>query len=249
MNPDEYENLLQAEERMWWFDGMREILFRVLDPLVAGHKGGRVLEAGCGTGYNARLLEIRYGWEMTALDLSGPALRYCQARGLYRVVRGDLGELPFASHAFDAAVALDVLVYFKAGEEARALGELARVVRPGGLVVVRVAALEWLRSRHSHFVGEVQRFTRWSLLRAADRAGLRVLRCTYANSLLMPVAALKFRVWEPLARAEPQSGVRLPPAWINRLLRSALRAEAAWIGGGHALPAGQSLLLVARKAA
>ncbi|MBI4891104.1 MAG: class I SAM-dependent methyltransferase [Acidobacteria bacterium] len=249
MNPAEYENLLRAEERMWWFDGMRDILFRLLHPHAAALSGARMLEVGCGTGYNARLLEDRYRCAVTALDLSAPALRHCRRRGLNSVVRGNLASLPFRSHSFDAAMALDVLVYFPPGSEHTAMRELARVVRPGGLVVVRVAALNWLRSRHSSFVGEVQRFTRSSLLASARAAALSPLRCTYANSLLLPLAAFKFRIWEPLTRAQPESGVTMPPAWLNHSFRAALRAEAAWIASGRHLPCGQSLVMIARTPA
>ena len=57
------------------------------------------------------------------------------------------------------------------------------------------------------FAHERQRFTRSRLIELAERHGVKVLRCTHANSLLMPVAFAKFRPWEPLFAAEPASGV------------------------------------------
>ena len=99
---------------------------------------------------------------------------------------------------FDALVTLDVMVYVPRGDEGRVIGELARVVKPGGLLVLRTAALEVLRSHHAEFTGEIQRYTRSQIVRLASEAGIRVLRCTYANSVLMPVALAKFRLIEPL---------------------------------------------------
>ena len=98
------------------------------------------------------------------------------------------------------------------------------MLRPGGLVVVRAAALDILRSRHSEFVYERQRFTRARLTALCESAGIRVLRCTYANSLLMPVALAKFRVWEPLTRQAPASGVEPVAPWLDRILYGALAA-------------------------
>ena len=78
-------------------------------------------------------------------------------------------------------------------------------------------------------------------------AGVRVLRCTYLNSLLMPVALLKFRLWEPLLRKPPESGVQPVAPWLDRLLFAPLAMEAAWLGTGKNFPVGQSLLLIGEK--
>ena len=65
----------------------------------------------------------------------------------------------------------------------------------------------------------------------------------------MPVALAKFRLWEPLTRARPSSGVEPVAPWLDRVLYSALSKEADWIGNGVNLPIGQSLIFVGEKAA
>jgi hypothetical protein len=117
------------------------------------------------------------------------------------------------------------------------------------MLILRVSALDVLTSRHSQFAHEKQRFTRSRLIEAVRRHGVEVIRCTYANSLLMPVALAKFRVWEPLTRQPPASGVEPVSPWLNTLLRAPLEIEAKWIGAGFNFPAGQSLYLVGRKPA
>ena len=62
-----------------------------------------------------------------------------------------------------------------------------------------------------------------------------MLRCSYANSLLMPVALAKFRLWEPLMRKAPASGVQPVAPWLDRIL---LRAAGG--GGGMARGGQQS---------
>jgi hypothetical protein len=124
---------------------------------------------------------------------------------------------------------------------------MARVLAPGGLMVVRTSALDILRSRHTEFAHERQRFTRQRLTSLCEGVGLRVLRCTYANSLLMPVALAKFRLWEPLQRGPATTGLEPVSPWLDRLLYLPLAAEAAWIAGGGNFPAGQSLLLIGEK--
>ena len=99
------------------------------------------------------------------------------------------------------------------------------MLAPGGLLVLRVSALDMLRSRHSAFACERQRFTRRAWLELARSCGIRVLRCTYANSLLLPVALAKFRLWEPLTRRPAESGVRPVAGWLDRLLYFPLALE------------------------
>lgn len=248
MNPAEFANIAAAERDFWWFRGMRDIIFRVLDPAVAGRSIDSVLEAGCGTGYMAQVMARRYGWRVVALDLGWEGLQAGRLRQVPRLVQADISRLPFPRACFDALVTLDVLVHFPRGGEEAALAELARVLRPGGLLALRVSALDILRSRHSQFALERQRFTRSRLLGLVARHGFRPLRCTYANSLLLPVALAKFRLWEPLLGRPPASGVAPVPAWLNRLLGLPLAAEACWLGAGGSFPLGQSLLLLAERA-
>jgi SAM-dependent methyltransferase len=247
MNPAEFENIARAEQDFWWYRGMRQILFRLLDPIAGARSFQRVLEAGCGTGHFARTLASRYRMSVFPVDLGWEGLRHGKRLGVDHLAQSDIASLPFASGAFDLALSLDVIVHFARGDEDRPMRELARVLAPGGLLVVRVAALDVLRSRHSQFAHERQRFTRARLRSLAERHGLEVLRCTYANLLLAPIAYVKFRICEPLFRSQPQSGVQPVAAWLNRALYIPLDWESRWIGSGRDLPIGQSLILLARK--
>lgn len=247
MNPAEFAHIAAAEERFWWYRGMRRILYRMLDPVARGRRIERVLEGGCGTGYMARALEQRYGWKLYPVDCGYEGLRYGRARGVERSAQADVAALPFPAGVFDAVVSFDVLVHFPRNEEDAAVGEFARVLAAGGLLVLRLAALEALRSRHSQFIFERQRFTRRRLLSVIERHGFRPLRVTYANSLLLPVALAKFRIWEPLLRTPPASGVGGVPGWLDRLLYWCLALEARWIGAGGSFPLGQSLILLAER--
>jgi hypothetical protein len=74
-----------------------------------------------------------------------------------------------------------------------------------------------------------------------------VQRVTYANSLLLPVALAKFRVWEPFTRKPPSSGVEPVAPWLDGMLYAPLALEARWLGAGMSFPAGQSLVLIGEK--
>ncbi|MBI2688656.1 MAG: class I SAM-dependent methyltransferase [Acidobacteria bacterium] len=247
MNPAEFANIAKAENDFWWYRGMRHIMFGLLDPIAAQKKFGRVLEAGCGTGHFAQALAHRYHWPMFPLDLGWEGLQYGKGLGIARLTQGDIQALPYSGEAFDALVSMDVIVHMPSGEESNPMREFHRVLKPGGLLVLRASALDILRSHHSKFAMERQRFTRSRLIHLAEATGFKVLRCTYANSLLMPVALVKFRVIEPLFGGEPQSGVRPVAPWLDKLLFAPLKAESKLLLAGINLPVGQSLILLAER--
>jgi ubiquinone/menaquinone biosynthesis C-methylase UbiE len=94
-------------------------------------RGGRVLEAGCGTGLI--LKEIApHARQAFGLDLSQGMLAKARHRGL-DVVHASITSIPFADDTFDAVYSFKVLAHVEQIE--RALGEMARVTRPGGHLI------------------------------------------------------------------------------------------------------------------
>ena len=246
MNPAEFDFIARAEQHFWWYRGMQKIMFSLLDRLKLP-AGIRVLEAGCGTGFFALSLGRRYGWNMVPIDLGSEGLTYAKHMGLNCLVQSNIVALPFEPASFDAVVSMDVVVHLPRGKEGEAFSEFARVVKTGGNLILRVSALDILRSQHSIHAMERQRFTRLRLLEQVTAAGFTVDWCSYANSVLMPLALIKFRVLEPLLGGAPESGVQAVAPWLDRILSAALDFEATWLGSGNTFPIGQSLILLARK--
>ncbi|MDX2034384.1 MAG: class I SAM-dependent methyltransferase [Blastocatellia bacterium] len=252
MNTEDYEYLYQLEERFWWFAGMREISAALLDPVLPARERA-ILDAGCGTGGNLEWL-ARYagGGRVAGIDLIETALHFCRARGATRLAQASATELPFADESFDLVTSFDVLVQIPgAGADEQALREMFRVLRPGGVAFVRCAAYEWMKSGHDRALGTQRRYHLNELEEKMRRAGFDMLRGTYANSLLLPVAAVRRLALKRLGLADGGSDVKpLPPHldWLNRLLQRALLVEARVLRRADArLPAGLSVICIARR--
>jgi SAM-dependent methyltransferase len=246
--------LYALEETYWWFVGMRAVTAALLDPVCPPGRAADILDAGCGTGNMLSWL-TRYaaaGGRVAGVDLSPDALAFCRARGLRDLVQASVTALPFAAATFDLVTSFDVLVQLPgAGADELALGEMFRVLRPGGVAFVRAAAYEWMRSGHDEALGTQRRYRLGELAGRLGRAGFRVRRATYANALLLPAAALRRLVLKRIGLADPGSDVKPLPhglAWLNGTLAAALAAEARLLAGpGAKLPAGLSVVCVAEK--
>ena len=121
------------------------------------------------------MVELARRGAVTGIELASTSLEVARARELGPVVSGSLDDpLPFDGGAFDLAVALDVLEHV-ADDEA-ALRELARVVAPGGRLLVTVPQYGWLWGEHDVLAHHHRRYTRSLLLGRAAAAGLRPRR-------------------------------------------------------------------------
>lgn len=252
MKTEDYEYLYQLEERFWWFAGMREITAALLDPLLPA-RDRMILDAGCGTGGNLEWL-ARYagGGHIAGIDLIETALRFCRKRGAARLAQASATELPFAGESFDLVTSFDVLVQIPGeGADEQAIREMFRVLRPGGIAFVRCAAYEWMKSGHDRALGTQRRYHLKALEEKMQRAGFEMLRGTYANSLLLPIAAVRRLALKRLGLADSGSDVKPLPShleWLDRLLRRALLWEAEFLRRVDAgLPAGLSVISIARR--
>lgn len=134
---------LAARQRLWAQQRSPFELVAWVLGLVPLARGQRVLDAGCGNGRYLSAL-LRRGIPATGCDLSPGMLRSVEAH--HRLVRGDLSALPFGGGSFDVVIAAHVL--FHVEDRAAAAGELRRVLRPGGTLLVVTNGARHLRSVH-----------------------------------------------------------------------------------------------------
>lgn len=245
MNVEEYGRMYDAEETQWWYAGMRAISLALLAGAWPEGEAAarRILDAGCGTGNN--LVHFRRFGRTFGVDLSEEALRFCRSRGV-TVARGSVLSLPFADGAVDAVTSFDVLYHRWVTDDRAAVREIARVLRPGGLVLVRVPALAMLWGAHDEAVLSRHRYTRGEVRRLLEDEGFTVERVTYANFLLFPLIATR-RTLDRWTGRHGSDVSFLPPP-MEWAFRSLLGIEARLVR--HlSLPVGASVFALARKSA
>jgi SAM-dependent methyltransferase len=177
------------------------------------------------------------------VDLSLEAVAFCRSRGVV-AARAELSALPFPDGLFDCVTSLDVIYHRWVKDDAAAVGEMARVLRPGGLILLRVPALRALWGAHDEAVHSRHRYRRGEVRSLLQGAGLQVVRATYANAVLLPLVAAR----RGLDRLTGRHGsdVGFLPAPLEWAFRSILQAE-AWALKRFSLPLGSSVFALARK--
>ena len=234
-----------AEDRHFWFLGLRRFARIMLAPVLPAARPLRVIDCGAGTGRNLEWLHD-YGWAM-GVELSPTGIAIGRQHGR-RLVRGNVAALPCPGGAFDLATSFDVIYSLDDETERRALAEMHRVLKPGGIALINAAALDILKGSHSALANERRRYTAGGLRAKLEAAGFHVIRLSYTNMTTLPIT-LGVRMAQRLFGHGNEAGeteMAVPPAGVNAVLAGTLHMEAALLGA-VSLPIGSSVMCVARR--
>lgn len=242
-DPAHFARLHALEARSFWFRGRSDLI----DWAFAHHfpTARDFLEIGCGTGYVLERLHAAFpALVLSGSELFDEGLAFARQRlgSGARLLQLDATELPFRAE-FDAIGAFDVIEHIE--DDARVLANLHTALRPGGGLLVSVPQHAWLWSDTDVAACHVRRYSRHELRAKLAAAGFDVLRMTSFVSLLLP-AMLLARRRRRAGMAEVEAELALP-APLNAIGYATLRLEAWLVRLGIDLPAGGSLLAVARK--
>jgi SAM-dependent methyltransferase len=245
MQTEEYRAMFELEDRLWWYDGMRAVTASILDQYINKNRTLRLLDVGCGTGYSLAWLGKHFeARDLFGVDVSLLAAGFWRERGLDTGAVASADRLPFVSAAFDLVTCFDVIYQLSPTEAAKAVAEMCRVLKPGGLLFIREPAYEWVRGRHDIAVGTRHRYTLGELRRLLVSEGLEPRRATYANTLLFGAATVH-RLISRLT-GDTGSDVKPVPEWMNRGLAATLKLEARLLKRMR-FPFGLSAIALAEK--
>ncbi len=165
---------------------------------------------------------------------------------LRQVAQASAGCLPFTSAQFDLVTSFDVIYSLPDDVERAAVAEMFRVLKPGGHLVLNVAAMPILHGSHSVLSGEIRRYSRRGLRQVLEGAGFRILKLTYTNASTLPITASVRLAQRALGHEASAAEITVPPAPINAALAGVLALEAMAVKMID-MPAGSSLLCLASK--
>lgn len=247
--PEYYARMRELESSGWWNAGMRNVAAGLLAQAGLGVEG-RVLDVGCGSGQTmAWFRQLEPGWDAVGVDVAPEGLAAAQQLG-ESVLAASALDLPFSNTSFDLIMTLDVLQHLPLdGGDLTALGEMHRVLRPGGHLLLRTnaQALPMTPDDPDH---DFHKYEAGELRRKLQGAGFDVLRLSRINGLLglaeVPREVLAHRAGgrgyhgilaSPVGRARP----------LDSLKRRWLELEGRMVARGWKLPIGRTLIALCRS--
>jgi SAM-dependent methyltransferase len=243
MREDIYHEMYRVEDAHWWFSAKREIIRSLLSRFAKSAPGARLRVADLGCGCGRLLEELCPSCDAAGIDLSPTAVEFCAKRGVTAVLGALPDNIPLPENSFDAVILSDIIEHVD--DDAAAVRAAARLLRPGGVMILTVPACPSLWSSWDEAHGHKRRYTARALRGAFAGAGLDVELLSFYNTFLFP-AAVAGRFAKKIARRPSTAELALPPRWLNSILRSIFAAERHFLGA-LPLPFGLSLVAVLRK--
>jgi SAM-dependent methyltransferase len=245
-----FERMAALEDRHPWTRSMRLFTLDLLarHGAAAGHS---LLDAGCGTGLFLRDWKERFqSAGDVGIDYAWPALPMARRRTTAVLAGASASDLPLVGEQFDAVHSADVLQHMTIAGARQALSEFHRVLRPGGLVALRLRATR----RMIPNVPDVDFDHAYTQVQLRDQlmdSGFDVLFLRRVN-LLPSLAAELVQRLRPAAANDnaPVKGIALRDNtdWRGTALGAYLACERTWLGmGAPGLPIGHTILAIARK--
>ncbi len=243
----EYDKMAEVEQRHWWYVALHHLVAEALTHHLPD--GGDVVDAGCGTGGLMLFLRDRGYQRLRGFDLSEDAVRHCRARDL-DVAEDNLLNISsrYGSRSADAVVSNDTLYFLDQSERRRFVDGCHEVLRPEGVVIFNVPALDAFAGIHDLSVGIQSRFTRAALRDLLPPDRFKVLRETYWPFFLSPAVYLvrlaqRIRM-KRTPGVEVRSDIDMPAGPINAFLGHLTRLENRLT---RVKPWGSSLFVVAQR--
>jgi SAM-dependent methyltransferase len=246
MAEDILTELAETVRRHPWWHARAHLMLALLRRMKVSPPA-RVLDAGCGWGVNLEALE-RCGYRVAGLDISRRCLQRLERPGRELIEADITRPLPDGVIPYHAVIALDVIEHLD--DDRGAVAHLARLVRPGGVVIVSVPALPRLHSEFDAIQGHRRRYLPHTLRAAFADSGLSIASLFWWGSWMVPLLMMQRRTSlaqdGESAAAVYRRYLSVPPWPLSLALRAAFTLDELW--ALHGTPrVGTSLFAVARR--
>ncbi len=249
MESDLVASIAAQQDTHWFFQAKRSY-FKALGGGIRKDKSRTITaDVGCGTGAMTGFLS-KFG-RVVGIDASELSLSYSSAAKVKPdlLIRGAVDRLPLKDSSVDLVCLSDVLYHENVKDDQAVINECARVLKPGGRILISDSAFNLLKSSHDSSAHAARRYTKKDIMDKLTKAGLTVERATYAYMSLFPlVFAVRFirNRFVNNTGEKPGNDFKRAP-WVLNSMAKAVFCVESWVMSILDLPVGISVMAVAKK--
>ena len=236
-----YDIETKVESFHWWFVVRRKLLRLFLSFLSLPHECV-VLDIGCGTGSNLKVLEI-IGRTVIGLDRSFYALSLARKKTSSSLLNGDLSKLPIRPQSVGLIVAMDILEHLD--DDATGIRSLHQALKQQGILIITVPAFRSLWGIQDEVTGHKRRYSRQEIVNKLRRGGFEIMKSSYFNFFLFfPIVIARRLIHLAGLRIESENEINFPI--INFFLKAIFSLE-SYVLRWCSFPFGVSIFCIAKK--
>ncbi len=242
-----YEEYFELERNHWWFRARKEIINALLIKNVDG-QNNHILNVGAATGESSDWLSS-YG-NVTSVEFEKDCCAFVKQKLNLDFISASITGLPFDDNKFEIVTAFDVIEHVE--DHRKAVSEMFRVCKPGGLIAVTVPAFEFMWSKHDDINHHKRRYRINGLKNIFNEHSGKIAFASYFNTILfIPVALTRVlaNLFPFIVRRKGSgsdfsySGGSVFTFLFFRMMKS----ESFFLTRGLKFPFGISLILLFRK--
>ncbi|ABV36991.1 generic methyltransferase [Shewanella sediminis HAW-EB3] len=215
-----YYEMAKLQDEHWWFKGRRDIIELYLSKLNLP-KNIDILEVGCGTGGNLKMLS-KYG-NLRAFELNDFSRKYASSISGICVENGWLpNNIPVQNSRFNLICMFDVLEHIE--NDRNSIAILKEYLSVEGKLVLTVPAFKFLFGKHDSKMHHFRRYDEDGLSLLMQQGGFEVEYISYFNTYLFPLAIIS-RLMDFFSKADDSLGSKKPHRCLNSVLYRIFRSE------------------------
>jgi SAM-dependent methyltransferase len=254
-DPVYFSPLFEIEDRHFWFRARNTMIGSLVEAETRQYpEGYRVLEIGCGTGNVLQILEkVCRNGRVVGMDLFNEGLNFARQRVSCSLVQGDMHASPFVGQ-FQLIGMFDVLEHLP--DDYSVLQEIYAMMAPGGLLFLTVPAYPSLWSYFDEASHHARRYLLVDLKNKLLKTGFQLEQISYYMMSILPLVWAERKIRgknssesvdsEQSAQDLTINELKIIPG-INAILAWILERETWWLKKKNNIPAGTSLMALARK--
>lgn len=239
MEIEYFKRFGQSSFSHWWFQARSVIVKSLLDVYL---KVKKLKWLDIGAGYGSMLEAIQsFTDELDVIEPYKEARIYLEKNfEINRVFSFNFPE-QIPEEKYSVVSMFDVLEHIEDDIKAlRIINE--EVLEKDGYLILTVPAYNWLWSSHDELSGHFRRYTRKDLMTKLNKTGFKIIKATYFNTLLFPVAVISRVI---LKFKKGQTDLKMMPSFINSIFFRIFSLESLFLKRIN-FPFGLSIFIIAK---